>query len=143
MANIDITLTFLNGDVFSDIPVLTVFNGDTFSVTSSGGAAMLVFSPDLTAAVSPQPQEPVTLADGQTTAFTFTSSDPGGYFIAYGPAGADLETEFPPELSNALHLQGPAVAIAPPPPPPIPVAGGVSAPPKGGASPTLNPQGAD
>src|SRR5665213_94466 len=109
MANTDITLTLLNGDVFSDTPVLTVFNGDTFSVTSSGGAAILMFSPDLTAAVAPQPAVSVTVADGEQVAFTFTSSDPGGYFIAYGPAGADIETAFPPELSNALHLQGPAL----------------------------------
>ena len=143
MANTDVTLTSQDGSVFSDNAAITVFDGDTFTVTSNGGVTALLFSPDLAASVSPETQVPITLTDGQRVEFTFTSSDPAGYFIAYGPAGVDIDLAFPPELSTTVHLQGPLEGIEPPPPPPLPVIGGVTTPPKGGTGPILNPQGAD
>jgi hypothetical protein len=141
MANIDIHFTTQDGSVFTDTPSLTVINGEMFTVTSRGGAASLAFSPDLAAAVSPQPKAQVTLADGESTTFTFKSSGPGGYFIAYGPAGFPIDAEFPPERSNILYLQTIATAMAPL--RPNVVLSTVSAtPPKGGTGPILNPRGA-
>ena len=137
MANVDITLSIQGESVLSDTPALTVVDGGTFTVLASGGTAALFFSPDLSAVVSPQPSGPVTLEDGQNAAFTFTSSEAGGYFIFYGPVGLDLEVGFPPQISNILYLETFAAAIAPP------VAGGVTTPPKGGTGPVLNPQGVD
>jgi hypothetical protein len=142
MANIEIKFTTQDGSVFTDTPSLTVITDETFSVTSTGGAASLVFSPDLAAAVSPRPESPITLADGQSMEFTFTSDKPGGYFIAYGPVGLPVDAEFPPEVSNILYLQTRMVAMAPQPAPML-MATVTSTPPKGGTGPVLNPQGAD
>ena len=143
MANIDITFTTQNGNVFTDTPSISVVTGETFTVTSSGGAASLVFSPDLTAAVSPQPDSLITLADGQSIAFTFTSDNPGGYFIAYGLAGLPVDAEFPSETSNTLYLQTIMIAEPPPPAPVVVAVVTPPTPPKGGSGPVLNPQGAD
>ena len=143
MANIEIKFTTQDGSVFSDIPSLTVVTDEMFTVTSSGGATSLVFSPDLAAAVLPQPPASLTLADGETTVFTFTSSDPGGYFIGYGPAGQPIDAEFPPERSNILYLQTAANAVAPQPMIVLSAVAAVATPPKGGSGPVLNPQGAD
>jgi hypothetical protein len=145
MANVDIKFTTENGSVFVDTPSLTVVDGEMFTVTSHGGAASLVFSSDLAAAVSPQPGSPLTLADGESTTFTFTSSDPSGYFIGYGPAGLPINAEFPSERSNILYLQTSAVAI-PSLSRPVVVLDAVAAavaPTKGGSGPVLNPRGAD
>jgi hypothetical protein len=141
MANIDIKFTTQDGLVFTDTPSLTVVEGEMFTVTSHGGAASLVFSPDLAAAVSPQPQAVIALADGESTSFTFTSANPGGYFIAYGPSDLPVDAEFPPESSNILYLQTSAAAA--PLHSEVVVSAAIATPPKGGTGPVLNPQGAD
>jgi hypothetical protein len=135
MANTDITLTTQDGAVSTDIESLAVVNGDTFSVSAKGDAVSLFFSPDLANALSPAPSNPSTLSDGQSTAFTFTSSNPGGYFITCAAGGLEVDLTFPSEISTTLHVQT-LIAVPPPPPPPPPV-------PIKNTGPILNPQGTD
>jgi hypothetical protein len=117
MANTDITLSpqgFL-GIWEPNISRISVSEGDTFTIASSGGFVNIFFSPALSSILLPEPQFPVSLGDGQDVSFTFTSSAIGSYSIVYGVEEV-LETDF-------LLEEGLVVVLSPN--LPLPTSGGV------------------
>jgi hypothetical protein len=82
----------------SDVPVV---QGDTITITASGGSATLFFSHGCQAVMSPPPDASVTLTDGDSVDYTFTSSALGNYMVVIaGDPGA--HAHFLPVKSNNL-----------------------------------------
>lgn len=106
MAHTDIKISS-EGDIFvpsqSSVPVN---KGDTiaFSTAETGGV-MLFFSPDAAAILSPAPTQPVSLAQGATTSFSFTSSEPGAYSIYFGRDASSTPASFRATSSQMLMLE--------------------------------------
>ena len=77
-----ILFTHSGGTPVPSVFSIPVAQGDTFEMSVAGdGEAVIFFSPELAAIVSPAPGTSVALSPGSTAAFTFLSSGPGAYSL--------------------------------------------------------------
>lgn len=94
MAQTDVTIDATAGPSANPMEVRVV-DGDTLTITASGGSANLYFSPGCLSVLSPAPEAEVALDEGDSLDFTFTSSAPGNYMV-WLSADAGLSPHFFP-----------------------------------------------
>ncbi len=118
MASTEITLISMGGKYSPSTASVAVVKGNTVTFsTSDGSAAFLFFSPAAAAVLSPAPGSAFSLAAGKKATFTFTSSSPGAYSVAFGANANSAPGGFSGGNSSVLVLEGGAErvgAVAPP-----------------------------
>ena len=102
MAQTDVNIDVPAGRIADpgDVPVV---QGDTVTITVTGGPATLFFSHDCRSVLSPPPESPSTLNDGDSLDFTFTSSTPGSYMVMIAESPSQ-HPHFPPFKSTTLSF---------------------------------------
>jgi hypothetical protein len=117
MASTEITLINKGGKYSPSTASVAVVKGSTVTFsTSDGSAAFLFFSPAAAAVMSPAPGKAFSLAAGKKASFTFTSSNPGAYSVAFGANANSGPASFSGGNSSVLVLEGGAErfgAVAP------------------------------
>ena len=83
--------------------MVPVAEGDTVTITASGGPVTLYFSPGCLTLLSPAPDATTTLSNGETLTFTFTSSNPGNYMVDIS-SDASQHPHFLPMSSKTLNF---------------------------------------
>jgi hypothetical protein len=112
MANTEISLVNKGGKYSPSAASVAVVKGDTVTFsTSDGSAAFLFFSPAAAAVLSPAPGKAFSLVAGKKASFTFTSSSPGAYSVAFGATANSAPGSFSGGNSSVLVLEGGAMRV--------------------------------
>jgi hypothetical protein len=114
MATTDVSFLNDGGVYVPSVGSVPVVRGETVSFkTSDGGPALLYFSPDAAAVLSPKPTSPFAIHAAQSAVFTFTSSAPGAYSAYVCTESNAAPAVFPTESAAELFLMVDPLLIQP------------------------------
>ena len=107
-----IVFTHDGGTPVPSVSSVPVVQGDSFELSvADGGKAVIYFSPELAAIVSPAPGTSLTLGQGSKAQFTFLSSERGAYSLVAAREGDAAPTRFRTEPSSFRTEPSSHVAI--------------------------------
>ncbi len=101
-----IVFTHDGGTPVPSVSSVPVVQGDSFELSvADGGKAVIYFSPELAAIVSPAPGTSLTLGQGSKAQFTFLSSERGAYSLVAVREGDAAPTRFRTEPSSHVAIE--------------------------------------